>query len=310
MKGSVDPESRIGMMNTYLYRSGWWNDSLAFTYDLNDMEGARKENQFLNGYLSSRTGSCVTMPMLHLVLADRLGWPMKASRGVRHFFLRYVADGFEKSNTDAMVGGGYRPDELYKEEAGIPGKAIENGVYLRTLSKKEYIASLLLNQARHFHEREADLHKAVRLLKLALATDPTFSSAHWNLGHYYYLLAQHLERGMEVELMAAKDSYGNKRRAMEDAYVPDLSTQNRSTGSHRPEESHTTDPVSGMMSPLSVFPTISPQSLLASESTWPTYRPIRSETGHIGIGISSRTATDHSGLPAKTRRNDSNFSLA
>lgn len=231
MQEAVDPESRIGMMNTYLYRAGWWNDSLTFTYDLDDLKGEQKENQFLNGYLSTRTGSCVTMPMLHLVLADRLGWPMKASRSVKHFFLRYVADGFKKNNIDATVGGGYRPDELYKEEAGIPDIAIANGVYLRSLSKKEYIASLLLNQARHFHEREADLHKAAYLLQLALVYDPTFASAHWNLGHYYYLLARQLEQDMEGHLLGL-DSH-TERQSITTAYLLKLEESLQSSRWHR-----------------------------------------------------------------------------
>ena len=260
MQGAVDPESRIGMMNTYLYRSGWWNDSLTFTYDLDDLKGKQKENQFLNGYLSTRTGSCKTMPMLHLVLADRLNWPMKASRSVRHYFLRYVADGFEKNNIDATVVGGYRPDGLYKEEAGISDKAIENGVYLRTLSKKEYIASLLLNQARHFHEREADLDRAVRLLKLALATDPTFASAHWNLGHYYYLMARQLEQEMEEKLTVAKVDFEIYRRTEEDASDLDM----RSPG---PGELHTIDPDSGMTFPMTGFQTIFPQPFPKPGST-------------------------------------------
>lgn len=46
MQEAVDPESRIGMMNTYLYRAGWWNDSLTFTYDMDDLKAAQKENRF------------------------------------------------------------------------------------------------------------------------------------------------------------------------------------------------------------------------------------------------------------------------
>ena len=44
MQGNSDPEARIAMMNTYLYRPGWWNDSLTFTYDLDDLEAAKKDN--------------------------------------------------------------------------------------------------------------------------------------------------------------------------------------------------------------------------------------------------------------------------
>lgn len=181
MQGVTDPEARIAMMNTYLYRPGWWNDSLTFTYDLDDLEGAKKDNQFLNGYLATRKGSCITMPMLHLVLADRLGWPMAAVRSPKHFFARYVAKGFPKNNIEATAGGGYLSNARYIAEVGIPAKAIRNGVYLRTLSKKEYLASLLLNNARHWQEREGNLGKAIQSLQLAVSMDSTFSSAHWNL---------------------------------------------------------------------------------------------------------------------------------
>ena len=141
MQGAVDPESRIGMMNTYLYRSGWWNDSLTFTYDLDDLKGAQKENQFLNGYLSTRTGSCITMPMLHLVLADRLNWPMKASRSVRHYFLRYVADGFEK--TTLM--------QRWKEDTDLTDYIRKKRVLPTKLSKTGYTCALYPKRSISLH---------------------------------------------------------------------------------------------------------------------------------------------------------------
>ena len=73
VKGETDPIQRIGMMNTYLYRPGWWNDKITFSYDREDLLATKKESWFLNGYLATKKGSCVTMPMLYLVLADRLG---------------------------------------------------------------------------------------------------------------------------------------------------------------------------------------------------------------------------------------------
>lgn len=214
----TDPEFRIGALNTYLYQKGWWNDSLTFTYDLEDLEAKSKHNRFLNGYLSTRKGSCMTMPMLHLVLADRLGWPIRAVRSPKHFFARYIQEGFDENNIEATSGGGYISNRQYMKDVGIPEKAIDNGVYLRTLSKKEYLATLLINNARHYQEREGDLDKAVEYLKLALSVDTTLSSAHWNLGGYYWLQAEQLykeyrSRASQVtakaqsELLAIKQPY-------------------------------------------------------------------------------------------------------
>ncbi len=157
MQDNSDPEARIAMMNTYFYRPGWWNDSLTFTYDLDDLEASKKDNQFLNGYLATRLGSCITMPMLHLVLADRLGWPFHAVRSPKHFFARYMDESLNDKNIEATCGGAFISDQRYITDVEIPEKTIKNGVYLRTLSKKEYLASLLLSNARHFHERESNL---------------------------------------------------------------------------------------------------------------------------------------------------------
>lgn len=203
MQGNTVPEARIGMMNTFLYRSGPWNDSLTFTYDLDDLEANQKNNQYLNGYLATRKGSCITMPMLHLVLADRLGWPMQAVRSPKHFFIRYVDANLPDGNVEATCGGGYVATERYITDTNIPEQAIKNGVYLRTLSKKEYIASLLINNARHYHEREQNLEKAMNYTAMAISIDSTFSSGYWNMGHYYYFYAQKLEIEMLSELEIA-----------------------------------------------------------------------------------------------------------
>lgn len=202
MQGRTDPLVRISMLNSYLYRRGWWNDSITFTYDLDDLEAAKKENQYLSAYISTKKGSCITMPMLYLVLADRLGWPIKAVRAPKHFFCRYEAEGFDENNIDPTVGGGYSSNQKYVKDFGITKKPIENGVYLRTLTKKEYLASLLLNNARHFYERENNLKRAIQLSYLALKYDSTLSSAHWNIGSIYYNYARQLEKEMNMQIRA------------------------------------------------------------------------------------------------------------
>ena len=196
MQGQTDPEARIAMMNTYLYRPGWWNDSITFAYDLDDLEATKTSNLFLNGYLATKKGSCVTMPMLHIVLADRLGWPIQAVRSPKHIFCRYIDEHLKEQNIEATCGGGYVSDERYISDVGIPEKAIKNGVYLRTLSKKEYIASMMLNNARFYYEQKKDLKKAIYYTSFALSIDSTLSSAHWNLHHYYYLVAHEIETEM------------------------------------------------------------------------------------------------------------------
>lgn len=225
MQGRTNPEARIAMMNTFLYRTGWWNDSITFTYDLDDPEATKTENQFLNGYLATKKGSCVTMPMLHIVLADRLDWPIYAVRSPKHIFCRYIDDNLKDKNIESTCGGGFISDERYIADTNIPEKPLQNGVYLRTLSKKEYIATMMLNNARYFHEKRNDLKKAIYYTSFAVSIDSTLSGAHWNLHKYFYLVAHEIETEMIKETKKIKDLYTAQMMAMnskdkEDQYTP------------------------------------------------------------------------------------------
>jgi regulator of sirC expression with transglutaminase-like and TPR domain len=211
-QGVTDSEVRIGLMNTFLYRPGWWNDSLTFDYDLEDLAANEKKNQYLNGYLATRRGSCITMPMLHLVLADRLGWPMRAVITPKHYFVRYLDARLKIANIEATSYGGAMPDQHYIEAADIPARSIKSGAYMRTLSKKEYIASLLINNARHYHEREKNIGKAINYLNLALSVDSTLVSAHWNIHLMYEQLADQLDGELQANLELARQYFENARQ--------------------------------------------------------------------------------------------------
>ncbi len=206
-QGKADPVFRIGLMNTYLYRPGRWNDSITFTYNLNDLEGDSTSDQFLNGYIATKLGSCVTMSMLHLVLAQRLGWPIKPVRSAKHFYCRYMQKGFKLNNVEATCGGGYIPTWRYATDAGEPKRAIKNGVYERVLTNKEYVASLLGVNARYFLEKRKDLDKAIYYTRLSLSYDSTNSSAWWNLGELCRRKAIELDSTRYERIQDVRRSY-------------------------------------------------------------------------------------------------------
>ncbi len=195
IKGKTDPIQRIGMMNTYLYRPGWWNDKITFAYDREDLLATKKESWFLNGCLATKKGSCATMPMLYLVLADRLGWPIKAVLAPQHYFCRYM--GIEDGNIEATSTGGFSPDSAYIKDLKIPELAIKNGVYMRPLSKKEYLAALLENNARYFCKYKDDYPTAIRYLELSIKYNPTYSASHWNLANYCDRYAQQIQSRLQ-----------------------------------------------------------------------------------------------------------------
>ena len=197
----TDPDKRIRALNTFLYKKGEWNDSIIFKYDDDDLRVSRLSNKFINGYLSTKKGSCITLPMMYVVLAERLGFPIYVTRLPYHFFVRYVPEkkipGFQQ-NIEATNGGGYASDREYKQNFFVADKPVKNGVYLRTLSKKQYLASLLLINANEWIARK-DLEKAKHYLELSMTYDSTFTSAIMNYALIHLQEAIGLERRMSDE---------------------------------------------------------------------------------------------------------------
>lgn len=198
----TDPEKKIRALNSFLYQKGYWNDSITFDYDYDDLQSLKRENRFINGYLARKKGTCVTMPMLYLILAERLKMPMYAVRAPNHFFVRYFPPEARlnwQANIEATSGGGYSPDDVYELDMQLPKKGIDTGMYLRTLRKKEYLASLLLINAAEYMELK-QFDKAQRYSELAMQYDSTLATALWAYGLVHYKRAMDLREKMNSEI--------------------------------------------------------------------------------------------------------------
>ena len=123
-------------------------------------------NVFVNGLMDRRVGSCASMPVLHVALCWRLGWPVSLACANTHLFCRYD-DGNVIHNIEATtVGrGGFRShtDGDYREIYGIPQIAVSCGSDLRAVTPREMlglfiaIRALHLAEIRRMHEAETGL---------------------------------------------------------------------------------------------------------------------------------------------------------
>lgn len=68
---SVGDERKLTALRTLIYKSGPWNGLRPFAYDHAGFRSIRCK--LLSHYLETRLGNCVSMPILFLILADRLG---------------------------------------------------------------------------------------------------------------------------------------------------------------------------------------------------------------------------------------------
>lgn len=116
---------------------------IPFSYDFEDpFAKADYTRMFVTRLLTTRKGQCHSMPLLYLILAEELGVEAYLSYSPQHSYIKLQnAKGawfnFETTN------GHYTNDAWILSSNFIKAEALQNGVFLDTMGKKEVIATCL-----------------------------------------------------------------------------------------------------------------------------------------------------------------------
>jgi hypothetical protein len=142
MAGPLVPSRlRLIMLRKYIYEAGAWNDNKPFQYDLSDPFGHKPVNRLLSTYLVTHRGNCVSMPILFVALAQRLGLNATLSTAPNHMFVKYMDDVTGKTINLEATSGAYPARDVYiRQNMPMTDQAIANGIYMKTLSRKEALA--------------------------------------------------------------------------------------------------------------------------------------------------------------------------
>ena len=136
---------KLAAVRKAIYVAGPWNHSRAFSYDLSDPFGAQVKSKMLSTYVRARKGNCVSMPTLFLIVADRMGLKVRLAAAPLHLFVRYTDPAGADHNLEATSGGHKARDEWYRQNLPMTDRAVESGIYMRTLSKRETVAAMALS---------------------------------------------------------------------------------------------------------------------------------------------------------------------
>jgi len=142
------PEEKLGTTLRYLYTPGHWNNYHAYHYDLNDPFGTKlPKNKSVAHYLKTKKGNCVSMPLLLVILAERLGVRVHLSLAPLHIFVRYTDAGGLVTNIET-TSGTLLTDQQYVDAFSIPQEALDHNIYLQNLTKRQAIAAMLIEVGR------------------------------------------------------------------------------------------------------------------------------------------------------------------
>jgi tetratricopeptide (TPR) repeat protein len=162
----------IPVINAYLF------DELGFTsVDTAD----NPEDLFLHVVLDKKRGYCLSLSVLYLSIAERLGLPMYGVVVPGHFFVRYD-DGRRRYNIETTSKGASADDEHYLSEFKPPNRP--QTLYMKNLTPKQTLGCFY-NNLGNSYMAIGDTEKAFEVLLRAVQINPLLSEANMNLGNIY-----------------------------------------------------------------------------------------------------------------------------
>jgi len=175
-------------MQKYLYVSGPWNGQHPFHYDLDDPYGKDIRTKLLSTYLSTRKGNCVSMPLLFIILGQKLGLDVTAAQAPEHVFVKFRDEHGQYYNIEA-TSGGFKSDESYRKDLPMTDEALANGIYLRALSHQETVL-VMAETLLEFYGQHGQQERRIALANLMLSVNPKDVFAMLQEGNAYYRLMQ------------------------------------------------------------------------------------------------------------------------
>lgn len=192
VRGNIDAHAStrqvLDALLRTLYEPGPWNQHRPFAYDLTDPFGRNAANKRLATYLAARKGNCVSMPLLVLIVGQRLGLPVALATAPQHVLVKFAdAETDTWWNIEATAGG-FKFDSSVERDTGITQRAIDNRLYLRPLSPREGLGVIASTLMEHFASRK-DGESLMDVADLALSANPNDPVAMvWKANAYNLLL--------------------------------------------------------------------------------------------------------------------------
>jgi len=163
----------IPVINEYLFGELGFK-SISEAHDPNDL--------FLHTVLDKKRGYCLSLSVLYLSLAERLGLPLYGVVVPGHFFVRYD-DKRVRFNIETTSEGRGASDEHYINKFKVP-KGNSNSIYMKNLNKIQTFGCFF-NNLGNSYSAVGNIDSALLALLQAVEINPTLSESRANLGNIY-----------------------------------------------------------------------------------------------------------------------------
>jgi tetratricopeptide (TPR) repeat protein len=150
-----------------------------------------KQNYLLSTGIREKTIDCDNYCALYIAIAEVIKIPLVPVYAPGHSFIRFYFDDGSYLNWEPIKAVP-QPDAWYIKHLNISAESIKKGVYLKTLTRKEFLAVEYNSIGSHLliNRRYGD---AAVYYTAAIKLYPSFSAAYHNRGTAYYAMGRSKE---------------------------------------------------------------------------------------------------------------------
>ena len=136
----------------YMTQAIPYNNNQPYSYDIDNFTSETPQSQLVYYLLKDKKGTCHSLPLLYLLLAQDLNAEAYLVLAPMHLFIKHKDPNGEWWNLE-LTGGGYSHTSFIVESFKITDKQIESGYYMKMLNKKQTLAYFLEDLRNYYEEK-------------------------------------------------------------------------------------------------------------------------------------------------------------
>ncbi|MFZ6011983.1 MAG: hypothetical protein ACOYXT_16695 [Bacteroidota bacterium] len=171
------------------------------TYDFEDFWGRQDyRKMFVSKLLKEGNGQCHSMPLLFLMLCEKIGAEAYLAFAPNHSYIKFQ-DKKGKWHNIELTNGMLASDHFIAESGYVKAEAMQSGIYMQPLSKKQVIVQCLNDLALGYQKKYGYDAFVKECATIALSHDSKNITARQILANYYnelgkYIVYQYQSKGM------------------------------------------------------------------------------------------------------------------
>jgi regulator of sirC expression with transglutaminase-like and TPR domain len=158
--------TKFKALRDYLYQPPPLSGRRPYEYDLENDRDPRAK--LLSVYLATHKGNCISMPLLFVILGQKLGVPVTITTAPSHVYVKFRGDNGNWYGVETTSGGGWAEDDWQRKQfPTLTDAAIANGIHMQPLTKKE-AAAIVVESLLENYQGQKTLQAEEARVKLAL----------------------------------------------------------------------------------------------------------------------------------------------